>query len=76
MSSSFPVSVSKDIMADDMGAVRFWVLQQNKFPQLLEVALRVYAAPASSTSSKRNFSTVYRIFSETDRVWGQISSKI
>jgi len=53
---------TEDLMhKDEMGMVRFWEANSRNYPMLKKVAFRVYATPASSCSSERDFSCVNRI---------------
>jgi len=46
---------------DPFAAVKFWYGKKSKYPILFKIATRVYATPASSSTSERVFSTLKNI---------------
>ena len=36
--------------------IRFWLANEQMFPNLTRIALRIYATPVSSATNERNFS--------------------
>lgn len=49
---------------EDFGVVMYWNMYKEENMMLSKLALRVYATPASSCSSERNFSAVNRIITD------------
>ncbi len=52
------------LSSDELGMVYYWKRRSSMYPNLYKVALRIFATPASSCQSERNFSAVNLVLTD------------
>ncbi len=55
--------IQESFLSEPFSVVQFWYSRKSMYPTLFKVALRIFATPASSSSSERVFSTLKKLVS-------------